>query len=172
MLRIGQGYDVHSLIKKVDFDEKYPERSGHRFILAGIEIPAEKVLLGHSDADVLTHAICDALLGAAGFKDIGNQFPDNDPEFKGIDSQILLKRVLDLISDKWKIENIDSVVMAEKPKLAPYIDSMKAKIAETLGIKLNQVNIKATSTEKLGFVGREEGIAASAVVLISSTEVL
>ena len=91
MLRIGQGYDVHRLMTKVEFDEKYPDRSGHKFILAGVEIPSEKVLVGHSDADVLTHAICDALLGAAGFKDIGNQFPDNDPEFKGIESQILLK---------------------------------------------------------------------------------
>ena len=167
MLRIGQGYDVHRLMPKVEFDEKYPDRSGHKFILAGVEIPSEKVLVGHSDADVLTHAICDALLGAAGFKDIGNQFPDNDPEFKGIESQILLKRVLDLISKKWKVENIDSVVMAEKPKLAPHIESMKAKLAETLGIEIDQVNIKATTTEKLGFVGREEGIAASAVALIS-----
>ncbi len=168
MLRIGQGYDVHRLMIKTDFVEKYPDRSGHKFILAGVEIPSEKVLLGHSDADVLTHAICDALLGAAGFKDIGNQFPDNAPQFKGIDSQILLKKVLDLISEKWKIENIDSVVMAEKPKLAPHIESMKAKLTETLKIELDQINIKATTTEKLGFVGREEGIAASAVALLSS----
>ena len=166
-MRIGQGYDVHRLMDREEFIKKFPDRKDHKFILAGVEIPHNKVLVGHSDADVLTHAICDALLGAAGFKDIGNKFPDTDLSFKAIDSQILLKRVLELITSKsWNIVNIDSIVMAERPKLAPHIDSMKLVLAKTLEINIDQINIKATTTEKLGLVGREEGIAASAVTLL------
>ena len=167
MLRIGHGFDVHALLDKNLFIKSYPERKEHKFIMGGVEIPFEKVLLGHSDADVLTHAICDALLGAAGFKDIGNQFPDTDHEYRGIDSQKLLKKVLELISEKFSIVNIDSTILAERPKFAPYIQAMRIKLAETLSVNIDQINIKATTTEKLGFTGREEGIAAEAVCLLS-----
>lgn len=166
MLRIGHGFDVHALLDKNLFIENYPERKEHKFIMGGIEIPFEKVLLGHSDADVLTHAVCDALLGAAGLKDIGNQFPDHDSSYLGIDSQKLLEKVLELISRTFSIVNIDSTILAERPKFAPYIEAMRIKLAETLSININQINIKATTTEKLGFTGREEGIAAEAVCLL------
>lgn len=166
MLRIGHGFDVHALLDKNLFIENYPERKEHKFIMGGIEIPFEKVLLGHSDADVLTHAVCDALLGAAGLKDIGNQFPDYDSSYLGIDSQKLLGKVLELISRNFFIANIDSTILAERPKFAPYIEAMRIKLAETLSININQINIKATTTEKLGFTGREEGIAAEAVCLL------
>ena len=166
MLRIGHGFDVHALLDKKLFVENYPERKEHKFIMGGVEIPFEKVLLGHSDADVLIHAVCDALLGAAGLKDIGNQFPDNDPVYSGIDSQKLLKKVVELISENFSIVNIDTTILAERPKFAPYIESMRINLAETLSLSIDQINIKATTTEKLGFICREEGIAAEAVCLL------
>ncbi|GBU24624.1 2-C-methyl-D-erythritol 2,4-cyclodiphosphate synthase [Fibrobacteria bacterium R8-3-H12] len=157
MNRIGIGFDVHKLVE------------GRKCIIGGVEIPHSKGLLGHSDADVLTHSICDALLGAAGLGDIGTYFPDNDPKFKDIDSQILLKQVKDEISKLgFEIENIDSIVMAEKPKINPHRAQMKAALSETLGIEEERIGIKATTTEKLGFTGREEGIAAQSVALLSS----
>ena len=156
MARIGIGFDVH----------KFAE--GRKCIIGGVEIPHSKGLLGHSDADVLTHAICDALLGAAGLGDIGTYFPDNDPKFKNIDSQILLAEVKKEISKLgFTIENIDSVVMAEKPKINPHREAMKAALCKTLEIGETKLGIKATTTEKLGFTGREEGIAAQAVALLS-----
>jgi len=157
MNRIGIGFDVHRLVE------------GRKCIIGGVEIPHSKGLLGHSDADVLTHSICDALLGAAGLGDIGTYFPDNDPKFKNIDSQILLKQVNEEISKLgFKIENIDSIVMAEKPKINPHRKEMKAALSKTLGIEETKIGIKATTTEKLGFTGREEGIAAQSVVLLST----
>jgi len=157
MNRIGIGFDVHRLVE------------GRKCIVGGVEIPHSKGLLGHSDADVLTHAICDALLGAAGLGDIGTYFPDNDPKFKDIDSQILLKRVKEEISKLgFKIENIDSIVMAEKPRINPHRMEMKTVLSKTLGIEETKIGIKATTTEKLGFTGREEGIAAQSVALLSA----
>jgi len=157
MNRIGIGFDVHKLVE------------GRKCIIGGVEIPHSKGLLGHSDADVLTHAICDALLGAAGLGDIGTYFPDNDPKFKNIDSQILLKQVNEEISKLgFKIENIDSIVMAEKPKINPHRNEMKAVLSKTLEIEETRIGIKATTTEKLGFTGREEGIAAQSVALLSA----
>lgn len=167
-MRIGHGFDVHKLLSREEFLKIYPERSSHKFILGGIEIPFEKLLLGHSDADVLTHAICDALLGAAGLMDIGNQFPDTDASYAAIDSQILLSKVLDLIAARFKIINIDATIMAERPKIAKHILAMRKKLSETLKIDIGQINIKATTTEKLGFVGREEGIAAEALCLLGA----
>lgn len=155
-MRIGSGYDVHKLVK------------GRKLILGGVEIPYEKGLLGHSDADVLLHALMDALLGAAALGDIGKHFPDTDPEYKDSDSLKLLSKVLYLISQKgYCIINIDATVIAQKPKLAPYISKMCENIACTLEIELNQVNVKATTEEGLGFTGAGEGIAASAVCLIN-----
>ena len=160
MNRIGIGFDVH----------KFAE--GRKCIIGGVEIPHSKGLLGHSDADVLTHAICDALLGAAALGDIGTYFPDNEPKFKNIDSQILLKQVNEEISKLgFKIENIDSVVMAEKPKINPHCQEMKAVLSKTLGIEEAKIGIKATTMEKLGFVGREEGIAAQAIALLHFTAI-
>lgn len=153
--RIGTGYDVHRLTE------------GRKLILGGVEIPFERGLLGHSDADVLLHAIMDALLGAAALGDIGRHFPDNDESYRGISSLTLLKRVGELLAENGcRIGNIDAVVIAQRPKIAPYIGEMTAHIAETLGIRENMINIKGTTTEKLGFCGREEGIAAQASVLI------
>mgnify|MGYP000206317477 CR=1 FL=1 len=155
-MRIGQGFDVHQ------FCDDRP------LIIGGIEVPSDRGLLGHSDADVLIHAICDALLGALALGDIGNWFPDNDPQFKGADSKVLLKTIID--SDEfadWNIGNIDSQIIAQAPKMAPHIPAMRAKLAEVCGIELNQVSVKATTTEKLGFTGRKEGIAAQAVVLLT-----
>jgi len=153
--RIGIGFDVHRLVE------------GRKCIIGGIDIPHSKGLLGHSDADVLTHAICDALLGAAGLGDIGTYFPDTDQKFKNIDSQILLKQVKEEISKKgFKIGNIDSVVMAEKPKINPHKSAMQAVLSKTLEIEEEKIGIKATTTEKLGFTGREEGIAAQAVAVL------
>jgi 2-C-methyl-D-erythritol 4-phosphate cytidylyltransferase/2-C-methyl-D-erythritol 2,4-cyclodiphosphate synthase len=153
--RIGTGYDVHRLTE------------GRKLILGGVELPFERGLLGHSDADVLLHAIMDALLGAAALGDIGRHFPDNDESYRGISSLLLLKRVGELLNENGcRIGNIDAVVIAQRPKIAPYIGQMTARIAETLGIGENAINIKGTTTEKLGFCGREEGIAAQASVLI------
>jgi len=154
-MRIGNGYDVHRLVE------------GRELIIGGVKIPFEKGLLGHSDADVLVHAVCDALLGAAGLPDIGHQFPDNDPEFKGIDSLVLLRRVGRMIADKgFTIENIDGTIIAERPQMAPHLEAMRRRLAMTLGIDPSQVNIKATTTEGLGFTGRGEGIAAQASALL------
>jgi len=156
-LRIGTGYDVHRLVE------------GRKLILGGVEIPFEKGLLGHSDADVLLHAVCDALLGAAALGDIGQHFPDTASEYKDIDSLILLRQVRQLLQIKgFSIVNIDSTIVAQQPKLAGFIPAMAANIAATLGIGVEQVGIKATTTEGLGFEGRGEGISAQAVVLIKN----
>lgn len=155
MMRIGHGYDVHQLVE------------GRALVIGGVTIPHPKGLLGHSDADVLIHAICDACLGAAGLGDIGRHFPDSDVKYKDIDSRILLRRVSDaLTAESWRVANVDSTVIAQAPKLAPYLAQMTGNIAADLAIRPSQVNIKATTTEKLGFAGREEGIAAHAVVLL------
>jgi 2-C-methyl-D-erythritol 2,4-cyclodiphosphate synthase len=157
-IRIGHGFDVHPLVV------------GRKLVIGGVTIPFEKGLDGHSDADVLLHAICDALLGAAGLQDIGCYFPPHDPRYKDADSLKLLAQVKDKVFEQGftKIENIDAVIMAERPKLNPHISEMKKRIAVILGVSEDCVGIKATTCEKLGFVGREEGIAASAVCLISA----
>ena len=153
--RIGNGYDIHKL---------GPERP---LILGGIKIDHAMGLIGHSDADVLTHAIMDAMLGALSLGDIGHYFPPSDPQWAGADSIDLLKRVNDLVKGAgWRISNIDSVVVAERPRLKPYIEKMRSRLVTTLGLEADQVSIKATTNEKLGPVGREEGIAAYAVVLL------
>ncbi len=152
-MRIGHGYDVHQLVE------------GRKLILGGVHIPHKLGLLGHSDADVLLHAICDALLGARGLGDIGQHFPDTDPNFSGADSRELLRAVFAKIG-QYKIVNIDVTLVAQQPKIAPFLSAMQANIAADLECEDGQVNIKATTTEKLGFVGREEGIEAHAVVLI------
>ena len=140
---------------------------GRRLILGGVDIPHTKGLLGHSDADVLIHALMDAILGAAAMGDIGKHFPDSDQQYKGISSMKLLEHVKRLISDEgYKVGNVDVTVMAQKPKIASYIPQMRTNIAETLGIEIERVNVKGTTTEKLGFVGREEGIAAEAVCIL------
>ena len=154
--RIGFGYDVHQLV------------SGRDFWLGGIKIPFDKGGLGHSDADVLVHVICDALLGAANMGDIGKHFPDTSEEFKDIDSKILLKNVMELIrKNNFEIVNIDSTVCLQLPKLAPFIDTMKLELSNCMGIDVNDISIKATTTERLGFVGKEKGISAYATVLIN-----
>ena len=156
-MRIGMGYDVHKLTE------------GRDLILGGVNIPWEKGLLGHSDADVLLHAISDALLGAASLGDIGKHFPDSDPAYKGIDSRILLKKVGELIEEKgFLIENIDATIIAQAPKMRPHIDTMRANIAEDLGITIEQVNVKATTEEGLGFTGAGEGISSQAICLLTS----
>lgn len=158
-MRVGIGYDVHR------FSE------GRKLILGGIEVPHNEGLLGHSDADVLVHAIMDALLGAASLGDIGKHFPDNDERYKGISSILLLDRVVSLIREKgWKCNNVDCIIIAQAPRLADYISLMEERIAEHLKVKTGQVNIKATTTEGLGFAGRREGIAAQAIC--SLTEIL
>ncbi|MCA2999903.1 MAG: 2-C-methyl-D-erythritol 2,4-cyclodiphosphate synthase [Rhodocyclaceae bacterium] len=155
--RIGHGFDVHQLVV------------GRKCIIGGVEIPFDRGLLGHSDADVLLHAICDALLGAAAFGDIGKHFPDTDPRFNGIDSRKLLSHVVALLNDHgFKIGNIDATVIAEAPRLAPHIAAMVGNIATDAKCDITAVNVKATTTEKLGFTGRGEGIAAEAVCLIYS----
>lgn len=154
-MRIGHGYDVH----------KFAE--GRDLIIGGVTIPHTHGLEAHSDGDVLIHAICDALLGAAGLWDIGHHFPDTDEAFKNIDSRLLLKHVISDLSDRgWRVNNIDSTVIAQAPKLAPFIPDMRTLLAEDLAVEYDAINVKATTTEKLGFVGREEGIAAHAVVLL------
>jgi len=157
-LRVGIGYDVHRL------------GEGLPFFLGGVKIPHSKGAIGHSDADVLIHAICDALLGAANLGDIGRHFPDTSDEFKGIDSKILLAKTHQLIRNKnFRIVNIDSVVMLEKPKIKDYIESMQLTLAKVLEIDSDLVSVKATTTEGMSFVGKEKGVAAQAVVLISQT---
>ena len=154
-IRVGFGFDVHQLVE------------GRDLWLGGVKLQHTKGLLGHSDADVLIHAICDALLGAANMRDIGYHFPDNAPEYKNIDSKLLLKRVVELISTKgYRVGNIDATVCAEQPKLNPHIPVMQQVLAALMGVEVDDVSIKATTTEKLGFTGREEGIAAYATVLI------
>ena len=153
--RTGIGFDVHAFAE------------GRKLIIGGVEIPYEKGLLGHSDADVLIHAICDALLGSLALGDIGVHFPDTDSRFKNADSRVLLKKVYSLIiNEGYVLGNVDAVIAMQKPKVAPYITEMRKRIAEELNCELNQVSIKATTTERLGFVGREEGVSAFASVLI------
>lgn len=159
-MRIGHGYDVHRLTE------------GRKLILGGVEIPHYYGLLGHSDADVLTHAVMDALLGAAGLWDIGHAFPDTDAAFKDISSMVLLGRVMDMLRDKgYSVVNVDATVIAQAPRLAPYIPRMKDNLARLMGVLPEQVNVKATTEEKLGFSGQEEGMAAHAVCLIEQKTV-
>ena len=154
-MRIGQGFDVHALV------------AGRRLVIGGVEIAHDKGLQGHSDADVLLHAICDALLGAAALGDIGKHFPDSDPRYKGIDSRELLRHVGALLQHQgWRISNIDATIIAEAPRMAPHIPEMVENIAADLRLPKSSVNVKATTTEKLGFTGRGEGIAAQAICLI------
>jgi 2-C-methyl-D-erythritol 2,4-cyclodiphosphate synthase len=154
-IRVGFGFDVHQL--KADYD----------LWLGGVKVPHEVGAVGHSDADVLLHVICDALLGATNKRDIGYHFPDTDPAYKGADSKILLRDVVKLLQeDGWKIGNIDTTICAQRPKLSPHIESVKQSIADVCGIEIDRVSVKATTTEKLGYVGREEGISAYAVVLV------
>lgn len=154
-MRIGYGYDVHQF------------EAGRPLILGGVEIPFSKGLAGHSDADVLLHSICDALLGACALGDIGQHFPDTEAEFKDIDSRLLLKRVHQLVRvEGWEIANIDVTVVAEQPKLAPFIRSIRECIAEDLQIELDQISVKATTSEEMGFEGRKEGISTRSVVLL------
>ena len=155
MFRIGFGYDVHRLVE------------GRSLILGGITVPHHLGLMGHSDADVLTHAVIDAILGALARGDIGRHFPDSDPQYKGMDSLLMLKKVMEWVrKDGFKINNLDTTIVAEKPKLVSYLDPMKERLSEVMGIQSDQINIKATTTEGLGFCGREEGMAAFAVVSI------
>ncbi|MCE2845620.1 MAG: 2-C-methyl-D-erythritol 2,4-cyclodiphosphate synthase [Sphingobacteriales bacterium] len=155
-IRVGFGFDVHQL------------QEGRPLVLGGVEIAHHKGALGHSDADVLIHAICDALLGAAGLKDIGTYFPDTSSEFKNIDSKILLTRVMTLIGERgYRVGNVDASLILERPKIKPHIDAMRITLSEILKIGSEDISIKATTNEKMGYVGREEGVAAYAVCLIS-----
>ena len=157
MYRIGNGYDVHRLIK------------GRKLILGGVDIPHGLGLDGHSDADVLCHALCDSLLGACGAGDLGKYFPDTDNKWKGVSSLVLLGKSGELVAERgFQISNIDTTIVAQQPKIGPHIESMTINISETLNIDPNQINIKATTTERLGFAGREEGIAAYAVALLQT----
>jgi 2-C-methyl-D-erythritol 2,4-cyclodiphosphate synthase len=154
-MRIGHGYDVHRFAE------------GDFITLGGVRIPHKFGLLAHSDGDVVLHAVSDALLGAAALGDIGKHFPDTDPQFKGADSRVLLRHVLAVVAQKgWKVGNVDATIVAQAPKMAPHIDAMRELIAADLSVELDQVNVKATTTEKLGFAGREEGIAVHAVALL------
>lgn len=154
-MRVGMGYDVHRLTE------------GRKLILGGVEIPWEKGLLGHSDADVIVHAVMDALLGAAALGDIGKHFPDTDPAYKGISSILLLRHVTELLNKNgYTIGNVDATIIAQKPKMAPHILKMRENMAEAMGIPVDCLNIKATTEEGLGFTGREEGIAAQAICLL------
>lgn len=154
-MRIGHGYDVHKLTE------------GHKLILGGIEVPHTLGLLGHSDADVLTHAIMDALLGAAALGDIGQHFPDNDDRYLGADSTVLLGHVMELIREKgYRVGNVDATIIAQKPKLMPYLPLMRKKLADVMEIQEDQLNLKATTEEHLGFTGRQEGISAHCVCLL------
>ena len=154
-MKIGQGFDVHALV------------AGRKLIIGGVEIPYHLGLLGHSDADVLLHAICDALLGAVALGDIGRHFPDSDPRYKGIDSRELLRQVVKLVAAQgYRVANLDATIIAQAPKMAPHIPAMVANIAADLGVALTVINVKATTTEQLGFTGRGEGIAAQAICLL------
>ena len=155
MMRIGHGYDVHRLVED------------RKLILGGVDIPYERGLLGHSDADVLTHAVMDALLGAAGLGDIGQHFPDTDPAYKGANSLHLLNHVMQLLTEQgWQVGNVDATVIAQRPKLAGFIPQMRSNLAAEMGVDASQVNVKATTEEKLGFTGAGEGIAVHAVALL------
>lgn len=155
MMRVGQGSDIHALV------------AGRKLIIGGVEIPHERGLLGHSDADVLLHAIIDALLGAAGLGDIGRHFPDTDERYRGADSRVLLRATRDMLQGAgWRIVNVDSTINAQRPKMAPHIPAMVACIAADLGLAETAVNVKAKTGERLGFVGREEGISCDAIALI------
>ena len=157
MMRIGHGYDVHRLVEE------------RKLILGGVEIPYERGLLGHSDADVLTHAVMDALLGAVALGDIGQHFPDTDPTYKGADSLKLLDHVMALLEEKgWRVGNVDATVIAQRPKLAGFIPAMRDNLAARMKVGVEQVNVKATTEEKLGFTGAGEGIAVHAVALLES----
>jgi 2-C-methyl-D-erythritol 2,4-cyclodiphosphate synthase len=154
-MRIGQGYDVHALV------------SGRKLVIGGVDIPYERGLAGHSDADVLLHAVCDALLGAAARGDIGTHFPDTDARYRGADSRVLLRAVKKLIWEGgWSIANIDTTIIAQAPRMAPYVAAMRANIAHDLDLPLDAVSVKAKTTERLGFTGRGEGIAAEAIALL------
>ncbi|HTP94424.1 MAG TPA: 2-C-methyl-D-erythritol 2,4-cyclodiphosphate synthase [Burkholderiales bacterium] len=154
-MKIGQGFDVHALV------------AGRRLVIGGVEIPYEKGLAGHSDADVLLHAVCDALIGAAGLGDIGRHFPDSDPRYRGIDSRELLREVARKLAERGlRVGNVDATVIAEAPRLAPHVERMAQNIADDLDIARAAVNVKAKTTERLGFTGRGEGIAAEAVALL------
>jgi 2-C-methyl-D-erythritol 2,4-cyclodiphosphate synthase len=158
-MRIGQGFDVHALVE------------GRKLVIGGVVIPFEKGLAGHSDADVLIHAVCDALLGAAGLGDIGQHFPDSDARYKDIDSRKLLREVARLLKNsKQRVVNVDATIIAQAPKMAPHIPAMRANLASDLGVALEAVNVKAKTTERLGFAGRGEGMAADAVALVTSDE--
>ena len=155
MIRVGQGSDIHALAV------------GRKLIIGGVEIPNERGLLGHSDADVLLHAITDALLGAAGLGDIGRHFPDTDERYRGVDSRVLLRAVREMLCERgWRIINVDSTINAQRPKMAPHIPTMVSCIASDLGVSPDYVNVKAKTGERLGFVGREEGISCDAIALI------
>ncbi len=155
MMRIGQGFDAHAF------------KEGGRLVLGGVEIPWERSLEAHSDGDVVLHAVCDALLGAAGLGDIGGHFPPSDPAYRGIDSRLLLRRSFELVaSEGYRVVNLDITIIAQAPRLAPYVETMRTHIAADLQANTRQVNVKATTTEHLGFTGREEGIATLAVILL------
>ncbi len=155
-MRIGQGFDAHRF------------RDGDHVMLGGVRVPHERGLAAHSDGDVLLHALCDALLGAAALGDIGRHFPDTSKDFKGIDSRVLLRRTVQILADAgYRAVNVDGTIVAERPKIAPHVGAMRERIAEDLGLPLDAVSVKATTTEKMGFTGREEGIAAAAIALIA-----
>lgn len=157
MIRIGQGYDVHKLVE------------GRELWLCGVKVPHTHGLLGHSDADVAIHALCDALLGAAALRDIGYHFPDTDMKYKGVDSKLLLAEVVRIIGEKgYKVGNVDVTIIAQSPKLKGYIEEMRETLARSMGVDVDAVSVKATTTEQLGFEGRKEGISAMAVALIES----
>ena len=157
MIRIGQGYDVHRLVED------------RELWLCGVKVPHTRGLLGHSDADVAIHALCDAILGALALGDIGAHFPDSDPRYKGIDSKLLLKEVVNLIESRgWKVGNVDITIIAQAPKLRGYIDSMRSTLSEIMKVEIDAVSVKATTTEELGFEGRKEGISAMAVALLTN----
>ena len=158
-MRIGQGFDIHALV------------AGRKLIIGGVEIPYDRGLAGHSDADVLLHAICDALIGAAGIGDIGTHFPDTDPQYRGADSRVLLRAVKALLAAKGlRVVNVDTTIIAQAPKMAPHVGRMRENIAADLGIAVEHVNVKAKTAERLGALGREEGIAAEAIALVTSRE--
>lgn len=155
-LRIGHGYDVHAFME------------GDHLVIGGVHIPHDRAFKAHSDGDVLLHAVSDAILGALALGDIGRHFPDTDPAFKGADSRDLLRQVMGQVRERgWRVGNVDGTIAAQAPKMSPHVDRMRANIAEDLGVEVEQVNVKATTTERLGFVGRKEGIEAHAVVLLT-----
>ena len=157
MMRVGLGVDVHAFAAPED---------GRRLVLGGVEIPSDRGLLGHSDADVLAHAVTDALLGAAGLEDIGHYFPDTDPTWKDADSVDLLRAARRIVGDAWEVANVDAVVVCERPKIRDYREAMRENLAKALGVERARVSVRGTSTERLGFAGRGEGIAAQAICLL------